>query len=157
MMTPINNRTVSKLIDRYGYWFYVVKCVPGTECVCVNHTTHTADPKCKHCLGTGHKIKIVKVFGSIREKNERETEANTDVNSTHKIVYIKGMHRINKDDLVIDNEDVFHVLTCQYHKGEKGEFAFTRLICPYVKANVSYTLRNFKELLHEHKLRKKRK
>ena len=157
MMTPINNRTVSKLIDRYGYWFYVVKCVPGTECVCVNHTTHTADPKCKHCLGTGHKIKIVKVFGSIREKNERETEANTDVNSTHKIVYIKGMHRINKDDLVIDNEDVFHVLTCQYHKGERGEFAFTRLVCPYVKANVSYTLRNFKELLHEHKLRKKRK
>lgn len=157
MMTPINNRTVSKLIDRYGYWFYVVKCVPGTECVCVNHTTHTADPKCKHCLGTGHKIKIIKVFGSIREKNERETEANTDVNSTHKIVYIKGMHRINKDDLVIDNEDVFRVLTCQYHKGEKGEFAFTRLVCPYVKANVSYTLRNFKELLHEHKLRKKRK
>ena len=157
MITPINNRTVSKLIDRYGYWFYVVKCVPGTECVCVNHTTHTADPKCKHCLGTGHKIKIIKVFGSIREKNERETEANTDVNSTHKIVYIKGMHRINKDDLVIDNEDVFHVLTCQYHKGERGEFAFTRLICPYVKANVSYTLRNFKELLHEHKLRKKRK
>ena len=157
MITPINNRTVSKLIDRYGYWFYVVKCVPGTECVCVNHTTHTADPKCKHCLGTGHKIKIVKVFGSIREKNERETEANTDVNSTHKIVYIKGMHRINKDDLVIDNEDVFRVLTCQYHKGERGEFAFTRLICPYVKANVSYTLRNFKELLHEHKLRKKRK
>ena len=157
MMTPINNRTVSKLIDRYGYWFYVVKCVPGTECVCVNHTTHTADPKCKHCLGTGHKIKIIKVFGSIREKNERETEANTDVNSTHKIEYIKGMHRINKDDLVIDNEDVFRVLTCQYHKGEKGEFAFTRLICPYVKANVSYTLRNFKELLHEHKLRKKRK
>ena len=156
-MTPINNRTVSKLIDRYGYWFYVVKCVPGTECVCVNHTTHTADPKCKHCLGTGHKIKIIKVFGSIREKNERETEANTDVNSTHKIVYIKGMHRINKDDLVIDNEDVFHVLTCQYHKGERGEFAFTRLVCPYVKANVSYTLRNFKELLHEHKLRKKRK
>ena len=157
MMTPINNRTVSKLIDRYGYWFYVVKCVPGTECVCVNHTTHTADPKCKHCLGTGHKIKIIKVFGSIREKNERETEANTDVNSTHKIVYIKGMHRINKDDLVIDNEDVFHVLTCQYHKGERGEFAFTRLVCPYVKANVSYTLRKFKELLHEHKLRKKRK
>ena len=157
MITPINNRTVSKLIDRYGYWFYVVKCVPGTECVCVNHTTHTADPKCKHCLGTGHKIKIIKVFGSIREKNERETEANTDVNSTHKIVYIKGMHRINKDDLVIDNEDVFHVLTCQYHKGERGEFAFTRLVCPYVKANVSYTLRNFKELLHEHKLRKKRK
>lgn len=157
MMTPINNRTVSKLIDRYGYWFYVVKCVPGTECVCVNHTTHTADPKCKHCLGTGHKIKIIKVFGSIREKNERETEANTDVNSTHKIVYIKGMHRINKDDLVIDNEDVFRVLSCQYHKGERGEFAFTRLVCPYVKANVSYTLRNFKELLHEHKLRKKRK
>ena len=156
MITPINNRTVSKLIDRYGYWFYVVKLVPSTECTCVNHTTRSADPKCRHCLGTGHKIKIIKVFGSIREKNERETEANTDVNSTHKIVYIKGMHRINKDDLVIDNEDVFRVLACQYHKGEKGEFAFTRLVCPYVKGNVSHIIRNFKELLHEHKLRKKK-
>ena len=86
MMTPINNRTVSRLIDRYGYWFYVVKCVPGTECSCVNHTTKAADIKCKRCLGTGHKIRIIKVFGSIREKNERETEANTLVNSTHKVV-----------------------------------------------------------------------
>ena len=156
MMTPINNRTVSRLIDRYGYWFYVVKCIPGTECSCVNHTTKAADIKCKHCLGTGHKIKIIKVFGSIREKNERETEANTYVNSTHKIVYIKGMHNIKKDDIVIDNEDIYHVLSRQYHKGEKGEFAFTRLVCPYIKGNVSHIIRNFKELLHEHKLRKKR-
>ena len=32
MLSRINARTVSRLIDRYGYWFYVVKCVPGTEC-----------------------------------------------------------------------------------------------------------------------------
>ena len=84
MMTPINNRTVSRLIDRYGYYFYIVKCAPGTECTCVNHTTHTPDIKCKRCLGTGHKIKIVKVFGTIREQKEKETEADTSVNSTHK-------------------------------------------------------------------------
>ena len=157
MLSRINARTVSRLIDRYGYWFYVVKCVPGTECRCTNHTTHAPDPQCKLCLGTGHKIKIVRVFGTIREKNERETEANTLVNATHKIVYIKGMHRINKDDLVIDDEDVFHVLARQFHKGEKGEFAFTRLVCPYAKGNVSHIIRNFKEILHEHKLRKKKK
>ncbi len=157
MMTPINNRTVSRLIDRYGYYFYIVKCVPSTECTCVNHTTHTPDIKCKRCLGTGHKIKIVKVFGTIREQKEKETEADTSVNSTHKITYLKGMHRINKDDLIIDNEDVYRVLACQHHKGEKGEFAFTRLVCPYVKGNVSYIIRNFKELLYEHNLRKKRK
>lgn len=157
MMTPINNRTVSRLIDRYGYWFYIVKCVPGTECTCVNHTTMSADPTCKHCLGTGHKIKIVKVFGSIRELKERESEANSQINSTHKIVYLKGMHRVNKDDLVIDDEDVFHVMGCQHHKGEKGEFAFTRLVCPYTKSSPARIIRNFKELLNEYKLRKNRK
>ena len=40
-------------------------------------------------------------------------------------------------------------------KIEKGEFAFTRLVCPYVKGNVSYIIRNFKELLYEHNLQKK--
>lgn len=156
MMTHINHKTVSYLLNRYGYYFYIVKCVPGTECVCVNHTTCAPDPKCKHCLGTGKKIKIVKVFGTVREIKERESESVVGVNSTPKIVYIKGRHRINKDDLVIDNEDVFHVLACQYHKGEKGEFAFTRLVCPYVKSNIAYLIRNFKELLNEHKLRKKK-
>ncbi len=154
MMTPINDRTVKKLIDRYGYYFYIIRCVPGTECGCVNHTTLAPDPRCKRCLGTGHKIRIKKVFGAIREIKERESEAVISVNSTPKIVYIKGKLIVNKDDLIIDNEDVFHVLACQYHKGEKGEYAFTRLVCPYTKANPAHIIRNFKELLND-QIRKK--
>lgn len=157
MMTPINYKTVQYLLNRYGYWFYVIKCVPETECSCVNHTTMSPDPKCKRCLGTGHKIKIKRVFGSIRELKQRESDISQRVPSTHKVVYIKGFERINKDDIVIDNEDVFHVLACQHHKGEKGEFAFTRLICPYTKSLPTHLIRNFKELLDEHNLRKKRK
>lgn len=155
MMTYLNNRTVTKLIDRYGYWFYVVRCVPETECSCVDHTTRAADPTCKKCLGTGHKIKISKVFGSIRENKERESETVIQVNATPKIAYIKGMFRVHKDDLVIDDEDVYHILAYQYHKGEKGEQAFTRLVCPYTKTNPAYIISNFKELLDEHKLSKK--
>lgn len=156
MLSPINSKTVNYLIDRYGYYFYIIRCVPETECSCVNHTTRSSDPKCKKCLGTGHKIKIKKVFGTIREIKERESESVINVNSTPKIVYIKGMLRINKDDLVVDNEDVYHVLACQHHKGEKGEFAFTRLICPFTKTNPAHFIRNFKELLND-QLRKKNK
>ena len=155
MMTPINDRTVTKLIDRYGYWFYLIRCVPETECSCVNHTTRAADPTCKKCLGTGHKIKIMRVFGSIREQKEREKEAVLQINATPKIVYIKGRVRVNKDDLLIDDEDVYHILAYQYHKGEKGQFAFTRLVCPFTKTNPAYIISNFKELLNEHKLSKK--
>lgn len=157
MMTRINHKTVQALLDRYGYYFYVIKCMPGSECSCVNHTSGSADVKCKYCLGTGKRIKIVKVFGSIREKQERETESTLSMNATPKIVYIKGRHRINKDDIVIDDEDVYTVAACQYHKGEKGEFAFTRLVCPYMRSNISHLLRNFKELEDEHKLRRKKK
>ena len=158
MMTPINYKTVELLINRYGYYFYIVKCVPGTQCKCVNHTTKAPDPTCKKCLGTGRKIKIQRVFGTIREIKERESDASTfTVSSTPKIIYLKGNHIIHKDDLVIDSEDVYHVLACQHHRGERGEFAFTRLVCPYVKSNIKHLLVNFKELLREHKLRKKKK
>lgn len=157
MLSLINSRTVDLLLHRYGCYFYVIKCVPNTECICVNHTTHAADPRCKKCLGTGKKIKIHKVFGALRELKDRESNAVGHINSTPKIVYIKGIFRVSKDDIVIDNDEVYHVLSFQHHKGEKGEFAFTRLVCPTIKSPSVYLIRNFKELLNEHKLRKKGK
>lgn len=155
-MSSINSRTVQFLLERYGYFFYIVKRVPETKCTCVNPITTSPDPKCKKCLGTGSKIVIERVFGSIRETRERENSTTGKISSTPKVVYLKGFYRINKDDIVIDDEDVYHVLASQHHKGEHGEFAFTRLICPYTKETPVHIIRNFKELLNEYKLRKKK-
>lgn len=156
-MSTVNSKTVRSLLERYGYWFYIIKRIPDTKCRCVHATSGAPDPKCKECLGTGAKIKILKVWGAIREAKERENNVTGNISSTPKICYIKGYYRLDKDDVVVDDEDVFHVLSIQHHKGEKGEFAFTRLVLPYTKSSPVHLIRNFKELLDEYKIRKGKK
>lgn len=152
--TPINERTVKLLLDRYGYYFYVIKRFPAAKCSCVDPTTKDANSKCKKCLGLGTQIKIYKVFGVIREAKEREISIAQSISVSPKIVYIKGIFYANKDDVIIDSENVYHILNFQYHRGENGDFQFTRFICPNTKSNAAPLIRNFKELLYEHNIRK---
>lgn len=149
-----NSKTVELLLNRYGYYFYIIKRYPASKCKCVDPVTKDANPKCKKCLGLGTQIKIHKVFGVIREVKEREISIAQNISVSPKIVYIKGLCYVNKDDVVIDSENIYHVFNFQYHRGEDGNFQFTRLICPNTKANPSSLVRNFKELLDEYKLRK---
>ena len=139
-MSTINSKTVRLLLERYGCWFYIIKRIPDTKCKCVHPTSGAPDPKCKES-----------------DLKERENNVTGNISSTPKICYIKGYYRLDKDDVVIDDEDVFHVLSIQHHKGEKGEFAFTRLILPYTKSSPVHLIRNFKELLDEYKIRKGKK
>ena len=58
-------------------------------------------------------------------------------------------------DKYLDSENVYNVLYIQYHRGGKGSQQFTRLVCPNRKSNTAKFAKNFKEVLHDHKLRKK--
>ncbi len=154
-LTKINAKTINSVIDRYGYTFYVIRRVPNIDCKCVDPTTKDADPKCKLCLGTGKKIKIYKVFGVSREiKNAESYRSSESGTVTPKIFYIKGSFFINKEDIIIDSEDMFVVFNMQYHRGEHGAPGFTRVIAPNKKFDKIYAIKNFKELLNEHNLRK---
>lgn len=150
----INSKTVELLLKRYGYYFYVIKRFKNVKCTCLDPTSKDADSNCTKCLGTGTKIKIYKVFGCLREEKEREISVAQNLSSSPKIVYIKGFKRFEKDDIVIDNEDVYHIMEAQYHRGEKGEFAFTRAICPFTKGPDFKFIRNFYKIINEHKIRK---
>ena len=151
-----NSKTVEKLINRYGYYFYLINCNAAIKCTCLDPITKDPNLKCKKCLGLGYKIKIRKVFGAIRETKEREVSIAQTISITPKIVYIKGLVHSSKDDLVIDNESIYRVFTRQYHKGEHGEFGFTRLTCPTEKSNHSTFIRNFRRLMaNDNKIFKK--
>lgn len=151
---PINERTVKLLLDRYGYYFYIIKKIQAAKCICLDPITKDPNPKCKKCLGLGTEIKIYKVFGAIREVKEREISIAQNISASPKVVYIKGLCYVNKDDVIIDSENVYHVFNFQYHRGENGSFQFTRLICPNTKSNAAPLIRNFKELLYEYNIRK---
>lgn len=148
----MTSRTVKLLLDRYGYYFYVIKRFPNVKCTCLNPVTKDANQDCPMCLGTGSKIKIYKVFGCIREQKEREISIAQNMSSSPKIAYIKGLKRYEKDDIIIDDENVYHMASLQWHRGEHGEFAFTRAVCPYTKSNDAPLIRNFYKIINEHKI-----
>lgn len=154
-MTIINNKTINSVINRYGYNFYLIKKVPNIKCKCVDPLTKEANQDCKKCLGTGTKIKIYKVFGVGRESKSAETYRSSEAGTvTPKIFYIKGSVYVKKDDLIIDSEDVYTVFNQQFHRGEKGAPAFTRVIAPNKKFDKTKLIKNFKELLNEYNIRK---
>lgn len=150
----LNYRTMQKIVDRYGYNFYVIKRFTNVKCSCVDPVTKDADVNCPLCLGTGYKIKIYKVHGCIREQREREISIAQNISASPKIAYIQGLIRLEKDDMVIDDEDIYHVFSVQWHRGEKGEPGFTRCILPYTKSNDSVFIRNFWKLVNGHTIRK---
>ena len=71
----INKDTVNTLIDRYGYYSYIVKLNKSLICECVNASTKEPNPYCKRCLGTGYHIRIIRVFGASREGREFDVRA----------------------------------------------------------------------------------
>ena len=150
----LNYNTLKHIMDRYGYNFYIIKKITNVSCTCINPVTKDADPDCPHCLGTGNKIKTFKVHGIIREQKEREISTAQNLSSSPKVAYIEGLLRLEKDDIIIDDEDVYNIVSRQWHRGEKGEPGFTRCIRPFTKSNDAALIRNFWKLVNEHKLRK---
>ena len=145
----LNNDTVNTLIDRYGHYSYITKLNKALKCECVNPTTKEPNVYCKKCLGTGYHIKITKVFGASREGREFESDRTQAFAVTPKVFYFKGFLNVNKDDILIDSENVYIIYTLQHHRGVEGHQAFTRCICPDLKLNTSIILKMFKEILND--------
>ena len=140
-----------EVIDSWDYSFWVIKQITQVKCKCIDPTTKQPKLDCKHCLGLGYKIKIFKVKGASRESKEFEALRAEFPTVTPKIFYIKSKMFIEKQDLIIDEEGVYNVYATQFHRGLNGEFKFTRCVCPNQKFSKDSVLKNFKELLREHK------
>jgi hypothetical protein len=146
----INIKNINCLIDRYGYYAYLIRLNKSIKCNCHNPITKDANPACKKCLGTGYKITISKVFLASREVNEQESNKIQGFSATPKIMYLKGYVDVNKDDIIVDSESVFTVLEKQHHRGVGGYQAFTRCVCPDMKLNKALFIKLFKEVLNEY-------
>lgn len=145
-----NNKTVDRLIGRYGYFAYWVRLNKSMVCECVNPSTKEPDKECRSCLGTGYYITISKIFLASREGKEYESDRAQSFAVTPKVLYLYGFVDVGKDDLIIDSEGVYTIYTFQHIRGKEGHQAFTRCIAPDLKLNRSQFLKMFKEILNEH-------
>ena len=147
----IEHSFAQEVIDSWHYKFWVVKKISSVQCKCVDPITKQPKLNCKSCLGLGYKIKIFQVEGASRESREFEALRAEFPTVTPKIFYIKNKLFITKDDLIMDEENLYRVYAIQYHRGLNGEFKFTRCVCPSQKFNNKQIIKNFKEILHEYK------
>ena len=152
-----NLKTVNLLIDRYGYYAYLIRLNKSIRCECVNPSTKEPYDLCKKCLGTGYQIQISKIWMATREANDNESHIIQSFSVTPKVAYLKGLVDVHKDDLIVDSENVYMIFAFQHHRGCKGYQAFTRCICPDLKLNRMKFLKLFKEVLNEHLQNNKRK
>lgn len=139
------------VIDNWSYDFWVIKRIEGIDCKCTDNTSKEPSTTCKLCLGLGKKIKIQRVKGASRETKEFESLRAEFPTVTPKIFYIKTKFPINKQDLIVDEEDIYTVYATQFHRGLNGKYKFTRCVCPSLKINRDIILKNFKEVLNEYK------
>jgi hypothetical protein len=143
------SKNIWACIERFKQPVWVVKKINNTTCTCVDHTTKQASNSCKICLGLGSKIKIYKTFAVVREGKEQETVfSESTLTNTPKMIYFKfGTALIEKDDYVVDTEDIYSVLSRQYLKGEDGQANTIKCVCPPLKMDSKIILKNFKEVL----------
>lgn len=143
------SKNIWKSIDRFKQPVWVVKKIENTSCTCVDHTTKQASNSCPKCLGLGTLIKIYRTSAVVRESKDQESVfSDTRTSSTPKIVYFKfGEALIDKDDYLIDKEDIYTVFTKQYLKGEDGQAHTIKCMCPSMKLDSKIILKNFKEVL----------
>lgn len=136
-------------LDRFRQPVWIVKSIPNTSCTCVDHSSKQASNSCKKCLGLGTKIKIYKTSAVVREGKEQESVfSDTTLSSTPKMTYFKfGEALIEKDDYMVDKEDIYSVFTKQYLKGEDGQPHTIKCMCPPLKMDSKIILKNFKEVL----------
>ena len=144
-----NTKNINCLIDRYGYYAYLIRLNKSIKCNCADPVTKDTDATCKKCLGTGYKITISRVFLASREVNEQESNKIQGFSATPKIMYLKGYVEVDKDDIIVDTEGPFTVLEKQHHRGVNGHQAFTRCVCPDMKLNRATFIKLFKEVLNE--------
>lgn len=135
-------------ISKFSYPVWVVKRFPTIKCTCIDPVTKEANPKCKKCLGLGTKIKLYKANATTREI--KETEAlnpyRTDL-TTAKIIYFKYGALLEKDDIIVDNEFIFNILTLQLIRGEDGTPNAIKCVCPPMKLDTKIFLKNFNEVI----------
>lgn len=135
-------------IERFSYNVWIIKRIKGINCTCVNHETKQPKNSCPKCFGTGNKVKLYRTKAVLREGKEQESIfSDATVSNTPKMGYFKYGVLIEKDDYVIDKEDVYTVFTKQYLRGEDGEPNTVKCTCPPIKMDSKIIIKNLKEVL----------
>ena len=144
------NQRIRDTIETCAYEFYVIHPIKEVQCTCVNHSTKQADPKCKMCLGTGHKIRIRKIKGAANDIEANSSSKNSKGSTAltvAKTYFIDSKYPIDDEDLIVYDDEVMYVFRIYTMKGLNGEVTHNQVTAYPLRADHKITLQNFRELM----------
>ena len=143
------NNSIDDILDIMSHDAFWIHLYQDVKCTCIDHTSQNPDPKCKKCLGTGCKIKIVKVQTTTDDVDNKAMLTLGERIVMHKIFYLKADWELSLNDLIVEDGDVYYV----FQKIEGHSFhehhVFNKYICPHKKLDSQIFLKNFNEIVGE--------
>lgn len=147
-MQPMD-RKIQSVIKKYSYPMWLIIQDTDVDCTCVDFTTKQADPNCKKCLGTGHKIMLRHI--NMAHQNSRVSIKGNDVGTSEytifPVFYALTDAKCKMEDLVIDGEGVFVVQHYYAEHSNESSPVYYKIEAMPKKNNAPLLLKNFKELI----------
>lgn len=141
------NKNILRIIDQYSYKFYLVHPNKEIDCKCINFDTKEPDSACKYCLSTGKRITIKSIKGAHQETAIPSTARNLEDIVIARNYYVPYKYKVSKDDLIVDDEDVFTVYAVQDEISFHGEKLFQKCLTYSKKIESIVLIKNFKEIM----------
>lgn len=132
----------------YPMWF--IKIVRNISCPCVNHTTKQPKPGCSICLGTGHKIHLVRAKAA-RQTTESasmrgEGLGYSEKNAADRFFTLDNLE-LKEGDIIVDNGNVNIVQHYMPGRTDASAPVYYRAVATRMKTNLQVFLDAFNDLL----------
>lgn len=145
------NNGILDMISTHSYNVYVINRDENIICTCVESSTKQGNANCKKCLGTGHKIKINKIKCAAQDTRVPPTfRADTFIIARN--YFIESKYKINEEDLIVDNGDIYIIFEIQKLFSIKGTLPYKKVNSTKKKYDNNVFIKNFNEIIKKYKL-----
>ena len=145
------DKHIRKPIKLFSHPVWFILQDEDVDCPCVNFVTKQADRECLKCLGTGNKIKLVRVKAA--HQNNKISLRGTGLGFSEvdivNVYYTFNKTTVKPGDMIVDGKDVDIVRDVYYeHSGEQNTVYYRIETAPY-KDDKNKFIRRLNKLLME--------
>ena len=147
-MQPMDTK-IQQVIKMFYYPMWFIKLDKSISCPCVQHDTKVANPLCPVCLGTGHKIKLIRAKAA-RQATETMRMTGEGLGAERNVgdrIFTLDNLKLQEDDLIVDNDEVLVVQHYLPGRTDMNQPVYYRTITTKRKMNTEMFLTAFHELL----------
>lgn len=143
----IFNRMIEKTIEHLEGDIFIINLNKQITCLCRKTGSSEPDAKCPLCLGTGYKIKIKKAKGACQDSKLAATVRETTSVVITKTFYVKAMYHIDRDDILISNNEIFYVYESKKLKTKGNVDLYMQHLCTDKKYDTEEFFKNFNKII----------